>query len=71
MKPADRTNLAAAYEHAWVAVKGLPCVVEVGTLGWFTIKHKTGSTLTSQRVRADKLLAGLATLTGRLAKEKQ
>lgn len=63
----DRICLARAYSNAWIAVKGGACTVTADAAGWYTIKLTQGSTITSRRVRARELLAGLATLTGRLA----
>lgn len=67
MNDIDRQNLAEAYTQAWNALKGTTVSVTVDRLGWFTIKHTMGATLTSQRVRASELLNGLVILTARLA----
>jgi hypothetical protein len=56
--------LAEAYANAWLAVKGIPCTVEVQPCGWFHVR-KNGMT-TPENVRANTLLEGLVVLTDRL-----
>ena len=64
----EKQALAKSYENAWRAVKGGGSKgnmrVEVEPHGWFTIHY--GYPLHSSRVRAEKLLTGLETLTQRL-----
>ena len=64
----EKQALAKSYENAWRAVKGGGSKgnmrVEVEAHGWFTIYY--GYPLHSSRVRAEKLLTGLQTLTQRL-----
>ena len=61
----EKQALAKSYENAWRAVKGGANMrVEVELHGWFTIHY--GYPMHSSRVRAEKLLTGLQTLTQRL-----
>ena len=68
MTPIEKQALAKSYENAWRAVKGggsgCHMRVEVEAHGWFTIHY--GYPMHSSRVRAEKLLTGLQTLTQRL-----
>jgi len=64
MTQAEKQALANSYANAWKAVKGGNLRVEVETHGWFTIHY--GYPLHSSKVRAEKLLTGLETLTERL-----
>jgi hypothetical protein len=63
MTQTDRQNIAQAYECAWLAVKKQRCIVTVEPHGWFEV-YKGGLHF---KVRASKLLGGIATLTARLA----
>jgi hypothetical protein len=67
MTPTEKQALAKSYENAWRAVKGGGSGgmrVEVEPHGWFTIYY--GYPMHPSRVRAEKLLTGLQTLTQRL-----
>jgi hypothetical protein len=66
MNQEEKKLLADSYAHAWMAVKGGTTTVEVLDHGWFVIRHSY-IPMYSQKVRAIKLLKGLATLTKRLA----
>ena len=61
----EKQFLADSYANAWMAVKGGTTTVTVLDHGWFEIRH---SYIHShpQKVRAIKLLKGLAILTERL-----
>jgi len=64
MTQTEKQALANSYANAWRAVKGGNLRVEVEAHGWFTIHY--GYPLHSSKVRAEKLLTGLETLTERL-----
>ena len=64
MKTQEKEYLAAAYAAAWNAVKGDSMVVSVLDNGWFLCLYGKG--IPSRKCRAEKLLRGLAVLTGRL-----
>lgn len=66
MNQEEKKFLADSYANAWMAVKGGTTTVEVLDHGWFVIKHSY-TPLHSKKVRAIKLLSGLAVLTKRLA----
>ena len=60
----EKQFLADSYANAWMAVKGGTTTVTVLDYGWYQVKH---SFLPYPRkVRASKLLSGLAVLTKRL-----
>ena len=64
MKTQEKEYLAAAYAAAWNAVKGDSMVISVLDNGWFLCLYGRG--IPSSKCRAEKLLKGLAVLTGRL-----
>ena len=64
MKTQEKEYLAAAYASAWNAVKRDSMVVSVLDNGWFLCLYGRG--IPSSKCRAEKLLRGLAVLTGRL-----
>ena len=66
MTQEEKKFLADSYAHAWMAVKGGTTTVEVLDHGWFVIRHSY-TPMHSNKVRALKLLSGLAILTKRLA----
>jgi hypothetical protein len=68
MTQEEKQLLADSYANAWMAVQGGTTTVEVLDHGWFVIKHSY-TPLHSNKVRALKLLKGLAVLTKRIAKE--
>jgi hypothetical protein len=69
MKTQEKEYLAAAYAAAWNAVKGDSMVVSVLDNGWFLCLYGRG--IPSSKCRAEKLLKGLAVLTGRLETDPQ
>lgn len=69
MKTQEKEYLAAAYAAAWNAVKGDSMVVSVLDNGWFLCLYGKG--IPSSKCRAEKLLKGLAVLTGRLETDPQ
>ena len=69
MKTQEKEYLAAAYAAAWNAVKGDSMVVSVLDNGWFLCLYGRG--IPSSKCRAEKLLKGLAVLTGRLETDSQ
>lgn len=69
MKTQEKEYLAAAYAAAWNAVKGDSMVVSVLDNGWFLCLYGKG--IPSSKCRAEKLLKGLAVLTGRLETDTQ
>jgi len=69
MKTQEKEYLAAAYAAAWNAVKGDSMVVSVLDNGWFLCLYGKG--IPSSKCRAEKLLKGLAVLTGRLETDSQ
>jgi hypothetical protein len=64
MKTQEKEYLAAAYASAWNAVKKDSMVVSVLDNGWYLCLYGRG--IPSKKCRAEKLLKGLAVLTGRL-----
>ena len=66
MTQEEKKFLADSYANAWMAVKGGTTTVEVLDHGWFVIRHSY-THMHSNKVRALKLLSGLAILTKRLA----
>ena len=61
----EKQFLADSYANAWMAVKGGTTTVTVLDHGWFEIRHSLVHRH-PQKVRAIKLLKGLAILTERL-----
>jgi hypothetical protein len=64
MNAEEKQFLADSYANAWMAVKGGTTTVTVLDHGWYQIKHSFLPY--PQKVRASKLLSGLAVLTKRL-----
>lgn len=64
MDSSEKQFLADSYANAWMAVKGGTTTVTVLDHGWYQIKHSFLPY--PQKVRASKLLSGLAVLTKRL-----
>jgi len=60
----EKQFLADSYANAWMAVKGGTTAVTVLDHGWYEIRHSFVPY--PQKVRASKLLSGLAVLTKRL-----
>jgi len=60
----EKQFLADSYANAWMAVKGGTTTVTVLDHGWYEIRHSFMPY--PQKVRASKLLSGLAVLTKRL-----
>ena len=60
----EKQFLADSYANAWMAVKGGTTTVTVLDHGWYEIRHSF--VRYPQKVRASKLLSGLAVLTKRL-----
>jgi hypothetical protein len=68
MNSIEKQFLADSYANAWMAVKGGTTTVTVLDYGWYEIRHSIVPQH-PQRVRATKLLKGLAILTKRLLKK--
>jgi hypothetical protein len=64
MDSKEKQFLADSYANAWMAVKGGTTTVTVLDHGWYQVKHSFLPY--PQKVRASKLLSGLAVLTKRL-----
>ena len=69
MNNEEKQFLADSYANAWMAVKGGTTTVTVLDHGWYEIRH-SHMPQHPQRVRAIKLLKGVAILTKRLLKNE-